>query len=397
MAKALTEIKMLSTALDNWLEEKKMQAKAAYEKEPLPDRTTHLWKYSNPNDFVLTADRSLATPKKQIHNPAEKELIVADIKVAFESYENLLKKCFGKLISKTSSKITLLNEAFWNSGYFVYVPKGKSVVNAIGIVSKLNKSESFYPVRNFVYLEESSEVKLDEFIHSEDINNSYSNIVTEIYLEKGSKLTYSVIQDHCNSITHHHIQRVSLSEDSEFSNTIVSIGAGKSKVDFDVNLNGKGSSASAYGIVLGNNKQSFDHHIAVSHNAPYTNSNVNFRVALKDKASSAYTGNLKIAHEAVKSDAHQENRNLLLSPNAKAESIPELEILTNDVTRCNHGVTVGQVDKDQIYYLMSRGLDEKAAEKIIVEGFLEPTISKILNEKLKQEVLEKINSKLEKL
>lgn len=390
---------MVNMAVDiyNWLEEKKVQAKAAYEKEPLPDRTTHLWKYSNPNDFILIADKSIAVSERESSNPSEKEAVLLDIKSASERYESLLKKCFGKLLLKSSSKTTLLNEAFWNSGYFLYVPKEKSINDVIGIVNKLNKSDSFYPVRNFVYLEEGSEVKLNEFIYSENINNSYSNVVTEIYLEKGSKLTYSLIQDYCDSIIHHHTQKISLMEDSEFSNMIVSIGGGKSKVDFDIDLNGQGSSASTYGIVLGDNKQFFDHHIDVNHNAPYTTSNVNFRVALKDRASSAYTGNLKIAHEAVKSDAHQENRNLLLSDKAKAESIPELEILTNDVTRCNHGVTVGQVDKDQIYYLMSRGLDEKAAEKIIVEGFLEPTISKIPDEKLKDEVIAKINSKLESL
>ena len=143
--------------------------------------------------------------------------------------------------------------------------------------------------------------------------------------------------------------------------------------------------------------QKFDHHTTIEHIAPHTKSELNFRVALKDKARSAYTGNLKIAHEAVKSDAHQENRNLLLSEDAKAESIPELEILTNDVIRCNHGVTVGQVDKDQVFYLMSRGLTHKEAERIITLGFLEPTISQIPDESLKEEILKSIEAKLENL
>ena len=118
------------------------------------------------------------------------------------------------------------------------------------------------------------------------------------------------------------------------------------------------------------------------------------KVQGRDKSRSAYTGNLKISHEAIKSDAHQENRNLLLSDEAKAESIPELEILTNDVVRCNHGVTVGQIDKEQIFYLTSRGLSQKEAEQVIVEGFMEPTISRIPEEALREEIMSKIKNKL---
>ena len=252
-------------------------------------------------------------------------------------------------------------------------------------------------IRNLIVLEEGADISLIDEISSDEDSTTSINIVSEIFLAKGAKLNCLNLQTNNKNTTQHFFQRANLEEHSEFINLIVGLGGKISKTDLGTSLNGYGASTIIYGIVLGDETQKFDHHTRIEHIAPHTKSALNFRVALKDKARSAYTGNLKIAHEAVKSDAHQENRNLLLSSEAKAESIPELEILTNDVIRCNHGVTVSQVDKEQIYYLTSRGLNQKDAERIIIEGFFEPTISRIPDESLREEISSKIKAKLENL
>lgn len=392
---------MTKMLLTNWVEEKKTQAQEAYKKELLPGRVSHQWKYSDPNDFIPNPEKfsnisKVETPRWGVSGYSQKGVIVLDIISAIKQHEDLFRSCFGKLISKSPSKITLLNEAYWNSGFFIYIPKKMHIGDVITMSNGLTKSNSFYPTRNFVYLEEGAEAKLSGLMYSPDASNSYSNVVTEVFLEKGAKLTHAIIQNYSDSIRYHHAQRALLSEGSELSNIIISIGGEKSKLDFGVNLNEKGASASIYGIVLGNKKQTFDHHTSIKHNAPMTNSYLDFKVALKDKAKSAFTGNLFIDHSAVKSSAYQENRNLLLSEDAKAESIPELEILTNDVKRCSHGVTVGKIDMSQIFYLMSRGLSFEEAEILIVKGFLEPTISKIpeSSPSIKRDIEMRIKQKL---
>ena len=131
-----------------------------------------------------------------------------------------------------------------------------------------------------------------------------------------------------------------------------------------------------YGVIFGDDKQHFDYHTMQHHKASESFSNLNFKVVLKDKAKSAYTGLIRIEKDTVNCEAYQENRNLLLNPGTKAESIPELEILTDQV-RCTHGATMGPIDPEQIFYLKSRGIGETEAVKMIVIGFMESLLRQI--------------------
>jgi Fe-S cluster assembly protein SufD len=141
------------------------------------------------------------------------------------------------------------------------------------------------------------------------------------------------------------------------------------KSDIRTNLCGAGSSSEVLGIVFGDKKENFSFNTIQDHNAPSTTSNINFKVVLKDESTSIYQGIIKVDKVAQKTDAFQSNKNLLLGVGAKADSIPKLEILADDV-KCSHGATVGPVDREQIFYLMSRGLPAKEAEELIVGGFV---------------------------
>lgn len=386
-----------------WLFEKRLSALVSYEKEPLPERVSHLWKYSAPQWFEFDSDNELVISTEKLKpifslDDATKKIgiVLMELSDAFknEKYKDLILKYFGQLTAKCPNRFAYFNEAIWSNGYFLYVPKNVKIEKPLTVKSSFNEPNTLEAVRNLILLEEGSTVNLIDELSSPDRANPLVNIVTEIFLEKNSKLSYANLQLYSKQTTSHLFQRAEVNDNAELTNLIVALGGKISKVDLGVNLNGYHSSVTTCGIVLGDGVQKFDHHTALTHESPHTKSYLNFRVALKDKSRSAYTGNLKISHEAVKSDAYQENRNLLLSPDAKAESIPELEILTNDVSRCSHGVTVGQIDKDQVFYLMSRGLSQKEAEQVIVEGFVEPTISKIPEESLREEIMKKIQSKL---
>ena len=380
-----------------WLLEKRSAALEAYKNTPLPDRVSHLWKYTDP--FLFTPDLNQIEVKKSniefVFDPelTKKGLIVSDISTALKENKELVSKYLDKLISSSPDKITLLNQALWSGGYFLYVPKGLKIEKPVIVKSNIELS-GLNAQRIVIVLEDDSSINLVDEILSSDTSSILKNYISELFLGKNAKLNYLNVNLNGKQTTCHYSQKVLLESNSEFSNLIIALGGKLSKADINLFMNGEKANASIYGIVLGDSSQKFDHHTIVEHNSSYTKSVLDFRVALKDKAQSAYTGNLKIAHEALRCNAIQENRNLLLSKDAKAESIPELEILTNDVERCNHGVTVGQVDKDQIYYLMSRGLDNKEAEKMIIEGFLEPTISKIPDENFCEEVRNRVQQKL---
>lgn len=387
-----------------WLTEKRLSAWEASQSELLPDRVVHLWRYSDPECFeVGNREISLEKIKPLLSiskDGLNKGIVLLELSEAFshKEYGKLIKEKFGQLTSSCPRKIKCINEATWSNGYFLYVPPGVKIEEPI--VTKLfsRLSNKYQTIRILIILGEEANISLvDEFGSSNESNNLLTNVVVETFLARGAKLNYLNLQTHDKKNTQHLFHRAILDSHSELTNLIVGLGGKVSKADLGAILNGHGASITTYGIVLGDGIQKFDHHTTLEHLFPFTRSFLNFRVALKDKARSAYTGNLKIAHEAVKSDAYQENRNLLLSSDARADSIPELEILTNDVIRCSHGVTVGQVDKDQIYYLMSRGLNQKDAERIIIEGFLEPTISRIPDESLKEDILARIKSKLEEL
>lgn len=383
--------------------EKRLSALVSYEKEPLPSRVLHLWKYSDPNWFEFNSENGCISSPEELQltfnldtDAKNAGVILMKLNKAFrsEKYKNLILKYFGQLTNKYPNRYAYFNEAIWSSGYFLYVPKNTTIKKPQTVKFLSNELNNFKAVRNLIVIEEDSSINLIDETASPEASSPVLNIVTEIFLEKKSNLSYANLQLHSKQTVSHLFQRAEISDNAKLTNTIVALGGNISKVDLGTNLTGLHSGVTIYGIVLGDDVQRFDHHTALEHNAPDTKSYLNFRVALKDKARSAYTGNLKIINKAIKCDAYQENRNLLLSPEARADSIPELEIFTNDVIRCTHGVTVGHLDEDQIYYLMSRGLSQQEAEKIITLGFMDPTISKIQDENLKEKIVEKIKQKL---
>ena len=405
-SKELSKLSTEHSSLCNepeWLTIKRLNSLADYDLEQMPDRVSHLWRYSDPQqfEFITGKDHNLFTNRLTINFSSNqktlpKGVIFKDLNEALlDESANIIKKNIYKLTGNIHNKFVCFNDALWTNGYFLYVPDGVKLEAPLIAKLLINDKNKYFPGRVLIVLGENASVNLIEDIISSNDLNLKTNITREIFLGKGAKLNFLNLQILDNSSINYAYQNVSLSEKSELTNLIVSIGGKISKSDIDIALKGTASTANIYGLVLGDKTQRFDHHTFIHHIAKNTKSLLDFRVALKNNARSAYTGNLRIEHDAIKSDAKQENRNLLLSKDAKAESIPELEILTGDVLRCNHGVTVGQVEKEQLYYLTSRGLNEKEAEKLIIEGFFEPTISKVTDESFKEEIRLKINEKLE--
>jgi Fe-S cluster assembly protein SufD len=170
------------------------------------------------------------------------------------------------------------------------------------------------------------------------------------------------------------------------------LGGALSRLHLTVDLEGRGSSANIVGAYFGDNQQVLDYRYFMHHAGLNTSSNMFLKGAVEDEALSVFTGMIRIDEEAQKTDAYQTNRNLILSEGAAAQSVPNLEILANDV-KCGHGSTMGPLDQEQRYYLMSRGLDPKRADRLQVRGFFQEALAKFPHPNLVQPLAEWINAK----
>jgi Fe-S cluster assembly protein SufD len=174
----------------------------------------------------------------------------------------------------------------------------------------------------------------------------------------------------------------------------VNTGSSFNKSNWNADLIGEGASAKIFGLVKGEGSQNFDQTVFVSHQVPHTGSNVLFKNVLRDKSRSVFTGLIHVWKTAQRTDAYQTNRNLLIGKDARADTIPKLEIEADDV-KCGHAAAVSNLDEDQLYYLMSRGLNRREAQAMIIEGFYEDALGKWMegvqaSEKDKSEILNRI-------
>ena len=206
----------------------------------------------------------------------------------------------------------------------------------------------------------------------------------------GARLRLASLQllgDAARCIVH---QRVRLGRDSTGRIGEVGLGARLSRLDLGVSLAGAGASTEVVGLYFGERDQVLDYRMVIDHVGPNTSSDVFLKGAVEDEARSVFTGLLKIQKDAVRSSAFETNRNLVLSEGAKAHSVPNLEILCNDVV-CGHGSSVGPLEEDQLYYLQSRGLSRPRAERVLVRGFFQEVIERLPVPNLAQPIQEAVN------
>ena len=227
---------------------------------------------------------------------------------------------------------------------------------------------------------------------------------TEVTLEKGASLTLVQHQSLPRTVTGFGTLKATLHEGANFELASIETGAALFKRTLDVTLLGPESRYTHKGIIAGRGRQHFDVQENVDHIAPMTQSNLFTKSAMRDKARSVFIGLLKVHPGAVKIKAYEINRNLMLSRGARADSQPKLEILADEV-QCGHGSSTGTVDDNQLYYLMSRGLDKAGAERVIVEGFMDDILKKMpfadsekmgwLLERMRVDVMEALESPAE--
>lgn len=306
---------------------------------------------------------------------AKQGVIFLPLTEAIEKHPDLVKKIFetGKPLA-SDDKFTLMNKALFNSGLLLYVPK--NVVVDGPFVSAVNLSvgasgQAVFP-RVVVVAEANSHVTLvSAFANAESqelAGTTLSNSFIEVNVGQGAKVTVMAVDKLSNAVFAVSRVRTHIHKDGSFNLTTAGLGGKQIKSDIETIMVEPGSHSDIRGVVLGDGSEHFSYNTIQEHTCPDTTSNINFRVALKDTSSSVYQGIVKVDKIAQRTNAFQSNKNLLLGTEARADSIPRLEILADDV-KCSHGATVGPVDKEQLFYLNCRGLNLKEAEELIVRGF----------------------------
>ena len=301
-------------------------------------------------------------------------------------------------LSEPERKFTSLNLAHHRRALIVDIPdgfQGDVPLRLVNLISAKPGVASF-PL-TLIRVGRGASVRL---IH-EDVGTSAAASVEphlihgriELLVEDGANAHFFRIQRWAASAREFFLQRATVRESAQLNLVSINLGAAVSKTHVIANLVGRHASSHVLGFVFGQGSQHIDFHSLQHHQAPQTMSDLLYKAALKDRSRMIYTGLIRITKAAQQTDAYQANHNLMLSPDAKAETIPMLEILADDV-RCKHGATVGPVDEEQLFYLCSRGIERSLAERLLVMGFVQPVLDAIGYEPLQQRLHEELEGSL---
>lgn len=321
-------------------------------------------------------------------------VIFTDLGTAAKKHPEVLKKILGNLVAVDESKFAALAGAMAGQGVLLYVPKGVHVDLPLHSVLWGPGEKLAYFSHILVWLEDDSSAK---FVHeyaspTEEEQTLHAGIV-EIHVGKNSNLQFVELQswgEHVWNFTH---ERARIEKDANFDWIFGAVGSHLTKNFSEINLVGEGSTGRMSGFYFTDGNQHLDHDTQQNHLAAHTTSDLLFKGALSGHSRSIWQGMIYVAPGAQHTDGFQSNPNLMLSQNARADSIPGLEILADDV-RCTHGATIGKVDPAEVFYLQSRGIPENDAERLIVEGFFDPVMQRIpfdrVRERLQQSIIDKL-------
>jgi Fe-S cluster assembly protein SufD len=273
-------------------------------------------------------------------------------------------------------KFTALHAACWSGGHVLYVPRGVVVDLPFHMFSTLSDGRVDFG-RTLVILEDGAEATvLAETASWGPTEGGLHCGATEILVGRGANLRFVNLQDWGHGVWHFAHQRALVGGDASLQWTIAALGSRLSKVNQQVSLVGEGASCQVNGVLFTEGKQHLTYQTLQHHEAPHCHSDFLYKAALQDRSRTVWRGMIKVNPGAQKTDGYQRNDNLLLSDQARADSIPGLEIEADDV-RCTHGSTTGKVDEELIFYAMTRGFTRREAARMIVSGFFQQIFDRI--------------------
>jgi Fe-S cluster assembly protein SufD len=311
--------------------------------------------------------------------------LVLPLDVAAERFPELVDGRLGSVVSD-DNYFAARNAADWTGGAFVYVPRGAMLEAPVLVTAVQAAAQTAMSWRTLIVLEEGAEAEVWEQWLSADPNiDSVFNAVTEIVVGQNATLRYVNGQELSEKSWVFGSQRAEVDRDGQLDWVALGFGSANGKVHLETKLAGEGSHAKVTGAYATHGRQHIDFDTLQVHAAANTTSDLAFRGIIDGRSSAVWSGMIKVEPAAQRTDAFQDSRNLLLSKKAHADAIPGLEILANDV-RCTHAAAIAQIDKDQLFYLRSHGLNEAVATRLVIEGFLAELVERFAEGPIREAV-----------
>ena len=413
-----------------WAAERRRRAAAVAAELPFPDRSLELWRRSDFGSLQLDALDPLATSSgvsgcgglssrvrehlgapesgaallAQCNNTvvleqlspalAARGVIVCSTDRAVREHSGLLEPRLHTLFEPGLDRYAALQQAMRCGGAFVHVPDGVAIEEPIRLFQGIDHAGvATHPASVTVLGRGARATVIEELLSDTAEGTSFHGGSTEVFVGEDAKLIHASLQDWGRNVYHYSNQRADVGRGAELQWIQTLLGGRMEKTNSYFSMVEPGAKVYVHGFMFGDGRQHFDMHTLQRHLKDHTTSDLLIKSCLKDRARSVYQGLIQVSEGAQRTDAYQANRNLLLSGTARADSIPGLEILANDV-RCTHGATIGTVDADQMYYLMSRGLPSQDAQRLIVEGFFVPVLDRIPLESVREQLRGVIQAKI---
>ena len=386
-----------------WLEERRGEARAALAHTPLPTLKDENWRYTSLRgidfDGFATAAGGLETARTttvlgDLETAGElvqrgqdvvsvrlddetraAGVVLSSLDDAVESHGALVDKHLGSVLDLRDRFITE-NSATWSGGAFVHVPAGVAVHLPLRLVVENPEAGARTVWRSLVVVEANAKLTLIE--EQAPGEPGYLNGALELVLGDGAEVDLVQTQELHHETYHFSAARAEIARDATLRWFSLGLGGKLGKARQESRLGGPGAAVRATGLYALGGRQHLDLDTSQEHAAPNATSDLAYKGALRDHARSVWRGIIKVDKGAQGTDAFQENRNLLLSGHAHADSIPGLQILANDV-RCTHAATVSRVDPELLFFLMARGFERREAERMLVTAFYADALNRIEN------------------
>lgn len=326
----------------------------------------------------------------------EKGVIFNDFHTAQTEHPELMNKILGTIVSPDEDKFTALAAALASDGIFLYVPKDVHIEQPLHSLYWGAGEYKAFINHIIVWIEDGAQATyVHESASAQNSENSqlFHDGIVEVYVGHNARLNFVELQSWGKNVWSFTRERAKVMRDGHLEWIFGAMGTHLTKNFSDIDLMEPGAVGRMSGFYFTSGNQHLDHDTQQNHMAPNTTSDLLYKGALMDESRSVWQGMIYVAPGAVGTDGYQANRNLILSKGSRADSIPGLEILADDV-RCTHGATVGKIDEDQLFYLLSRGIPRREAEQLIVMGFFTPIMERIPFEGVQARFINAIREKM---
>lgn len=348
---------------------------------------------ANPRPITITFINGAFSPENS-SIPNQAGLTAGSLRQLSGKHPDIISQYFGKATDLSKENFAALNTAFAQDGAFIYLKKNVIAQSPLYITYIYDHASAdvFSQSRNLIVVEENADVTIVEDFQNLNGEKCF-NHVSEVFVGRNAEVNYSLLQiNNKNTTSVNHIE-ARLEKDARYHITTVTLDGKLVRNNVNASMDGENCHATLNGLYIGKNENHIDNHILVDHRVPNCDSFQTYKGVLDDQSTGVFNGKIFVQKDAQKTNAYQSSKAILLSDEASVNSKPQLEIFADDV-KCSHGAAIGQISKNELFYLLSRGIDEETARGIltyaytyeIIAAIKQPELRTWLDEKLKEQL-----------